>query len=254
MNAIRIAWTLLREPPARVAVVALFVALLTAGCGSEKGKADSESTPGAVTTEDAGSAPAGDAQPSTDLGGAGGEAADGAGSASDAGFLTPERLALLGRLQVDEEAGFEFRAPVVFERAADEFVAQARSALGQTPGSDGPYFTLPRMVFAVPGTEARIFVGEFVQQSVPDVEAWTSGYIEAAQSKATGARFQQDRLHFAGQDLLFVRIESAAFRNDRVVVTTGKGVRLQVDYLLPAVSLPDIGEAVAVSIATIRTR
>ncbi|MEZ4650574.1 MAG: hypothetical protein R3E97_17665 [Candidatus Eisenbacteria bacterium] len=232
--------------------------LASVGCGKESPKGDSGSGGATPTPETTGSAPGDGAAPGSGPAGGAGELQGATGTVpggDDAGLLTPELLRLLGSVQSDDEVGFEFRPPVVFERAADNFVEQARRALAQTPGSDGPYFTLPRMIFAVPGTEARIFVGEFAPETEPvDEEAWVAGYVAAAESKAVGTRFLQDRLEFAGQELLFVRIESGSFRNDRVVLRTRKGARLQVDYLLPAVSLPDIEDAVVASIATIRSR
>lgn len=161
---------------------------------------------------------------------------------------------LLGPVQADGPLGFSFRPPAVFRRAGDDFVAQARQALGNSPGAGATYFTLPRMIFALPGADARIFVGEFpMDGEVDDPAAWMDGYVQAARAKAANAEVTVSTRRIAGQDSIFLRIEAGAFRNDRVLIRTGKGTRIQIDYLIPAAGILELEGPVAASIESITT-
>ena len=205
------------------------------------GEHESEESGGEVPAETSPAPETGGALEETEAGGAPGALLPGSGDET-----------FLGELQIDEEFGFSFRTPILFQRASDAFVEQARQAFVESPGAGGPYFTVPRMIFAVPGTDARIFVGEFpAGQGADDPSSWVAGYLEAARSRVGQAAFSHSRIRIGDREALFLRIEGPAFRNDRVLLTTRRGEHVQIDFLLPEVSLLDMEAPVAASIASI---
>jgi len=235
----------------RFSTLVLGLSLLSGalGCGGEDAPEPGNQPPETTsqTTGATGQAARSDAGSEADSG-----VEPGAGDVGGADSPEPADRALLAEAQTDEQFGYSFRAPISFQRAADDFVAQARQALQASAGAGGPYFTVPRMVFAVPGTDARIFVGEFPKGAgVADPTGWDQGYVVAAEAKAGAADFAHSRIRVAGQDALFFRIEAAAFRNDRVVFKARGGERIQIDFLLPTASVGEMEALVSASIASI---
>lgn len=165
----------------------------------------------------------------------------------------PADVGVLGPVERDEEFGYAFQPPRNFARGPAEFVQQARAALLQSPGARNAYFTVPRMIFAIAGTEARIFVGEFPAEADRSAANWAEGYLEAAKAKAGAATFFSAPTRVAGRNGYLIRIEDQSFRNDRVVFPTGRGTWLQIDYLLPRIGVADLESSVTASISSIQT-
>ncbi len=160
--------------------------------------------------------------------------------------------AMLAPFERDETLGLRFHPPAGFQAAGRSFLEEARGALANAEGSDGLYFTVPRMLFAIPSTQARIFVGEFPNDGMgPIDEAWWDGYLAAAREKAGNFAVKDKEITLGDLPVRKLRIEGAGWTNDRLVFVTPAGRRVQIDYLIPEDMAERLDPAVRSSIGAL---
>lgn len=158
--------------------------------------------------------------------------------------------ALLGVGHTDSLLGIVFRAPRGFEAASRDFMAQVESQIPRDPGNE--YFVVPRMIFSVPGQAGRIFVSEFPEKLDNSMEdAWREGYLEEARVKASPLVPGVDRYLLKGAEVLQLLIESPEAVNFRLVVARESRPNLQIDFLIPRASYPDLERAVESSVGSL---